>query len=573
MPSTETVIWANVDTYKNEFLIDNWSNSSQVNLLFNRDYTYTVGVTPVSYQDIGTLDILGSSDYTEQQVFHLEKFPVDPSTFELYTVDSTAEVWDQWTRVDTYQDLLNAGLTASYPANYYYLDKDLGRVVFGTINAGIPIDGRYICAKYDVLLRVEYEEEDTATIITAWDSDISPVTQSVNQGFICITHQQLNPTRIVLKTDKEAIAGIESLTYGPVYVGSDTAVLRAEVYAQDGTPLPNIEVSMVLTPSAVGSIGGSTSGSSSSTTDGNGYAYSYYQPPIDAEDMGYYATSISAVQGNDLVLDNPTAGLTVDDDLYLYKVLKDDPLLGAIDLDSFLPSPPRSVTQYSEPEYSIRYNVWRDSIIQEYNLEEWDSSIPNGRKVVVYNWDGTAINPILGTTGAFIPTRPTSIDSDGGRLTYPAGALLPSDPDNYLSYPPYYQDIGAYWVVTNKYIEVQASCYSPYYNRIIYSNTIRMKVMLPRYLLGEHVLNQVYTMPFGWKLYESATNNYAAGLDGATFITINPHSGPYEIIDWSVDMNNNDIPDYLEMYGTDYYTGDWADERHSAVAFKVQLTT
>ncbi len=572
MPATNTVVWASVDTYKNEFIIDNWSTPSQVDLIFNRDYTYSIGVTPVSYQDLGTCDVLGSSDYTEQQVFYLTRFPVVPSTFELYTVDSTGEIWELWNRVDSYQALLNAGLAASYPSKYYYLDKDLGRVVFGLIGAGIPEDGRYIVAKYDVTLRVEYEEADTDTTITAWDADVSPVTQTVNQGFVCITHRELDPTSIVLKTDKAIVPLSSPLSYGPVYVGSDSATLRAEVTSQDNTVVPNVEVTLTLTPSSVGFIGGSTSGSASSTTDGNGHAYSSYQPPIDSADMGFYATSIGAVQGNDLVLDNSTAGLTLDDDMYLYQVLKDDPLLGAFSLDSYLPAPPRSVTQLSAPQYTIAYNIWRANIILEYNLEEWDSSLPNGRKVIVHNWDGAAINPILGTVGAFVPTRPTAVDADGGVLTYPAGALLSSNPDAYAFYPPYNHDVGAYWVVSNKYVDVQASCYSSYYNRIIYSNVITFKVMLPQYLLGEHVLNQVYTMPFGWKLYETAAKNHAAGLDGATFLTINPHSGPNEIIDWTIDANNNEIPEGLEGYGTDYLTDEWADERHSAVAFKVQLT-
>jgi hypothetical protein len=56
------------------------------------------------------------------------------------------------------------------------------------------------------------------------------------------------------------------------------------------------------------------------------------------------------------------------------------------------------------------------------------------------------------------------------------------------------------------------------------------RVSLPQYLLGEYLSALGEKVPFGWKLF-SETDNVAAGLDGATFITINPHQGPYEVID------------------------------------------
>lgn len=87
---------------------------------------------------------------------------------------------------------------------------------------------------------------------------------------------------------------------------------------------------------------------------------------------------------------------------------------------------------------------------------------------------------------------------------------------------------------------------------------------MPRYLLGEHISEQLQRIPFGWKIYEDRDNNHAAGLGGATFLTINPHSGPYQIID--VIKN--------------YTTSDWAsyindnDEVELArhVAFKIDVT-
>jgi hypothetical protein len=62
-------------------------------------------------------------------------------------------------------------------------------------------------------------------------------------------------------------------------------------------------------------------------------------------------------------------------------------------------------------------------------------------------------------------------------------------------------------------------------------------------MLGVYINSLGEKVPFGWKLIED-DNNVAAALDGATFITINPFSGPYPIIDL---VDNTGL------------TGDWAD--------------
>lgn len=574
LPATQLPIWANVDTTKREFVVDR-SVDGVTKLLFNDDYIESVGVTPASIQDFGTGDILGASTGASGQLFKLKRFPVIPSTFSLYVVDADASTWEEWTRVDTYQDLVDyMDLPYAYGNKYYYLDKDLGRVVLGDAESGIPPFGHYLVAIYDVTFRIEYEEKDCSTNIEAWDADCSPVTQTTNQGFVCISHEELEPASISLKISKNLIPLEDPAVYGPLYVGNDYATLRAEVLSSTDTPVPNVEVEFSLTPSSIGAIGGSSNGLGYATTDGNGHAYTFYQPPVDAEEMGFYASSEDAVQGDQLHLDNPEAGLTLDDDIYLYKVLKDDPFLGMTFHDYLvdnLPTPP----WWADPvTYPHQYEIWKDQMVQLMQLAEWDvSPNPNGRKVIVYNWSATAINPVLGGAGAFIPTRPLSVDASGGVLTYPTGALLPSDPYYMMAYPPYFQDIGAYWVAATKYIEFRASCWSTFYNRRIYSNIIRARIQLPRYLLGEYVNEQLYKIPFGWKLYQDGERNHAAGLDGATFLTINPHSGPYQIVDLVIDSDDDGVPDYWDPYEyqDQSFTGDWASAPWSGISFKVTV--
>jgi len=559
-PTTEKVIWSGVDTTKKEFVVDRHVEGVTA-LKFNRNYIEHVGVSPGSFSDLGACDVLGQSTGGADQLFYLSLFPVLPDTFHLYVVDANSEEWEEWTRVETYHELLslmNIGLVQPYlySGKFYFLDRDLGIVVFGDASTGIPEEGKWIVAEYDKTLRIEYEEADLSTSVTAWKADVNPVSQAVNEGFVCITHEPLEAAKISLDIDKEELSSGSSV-YGPIQVGNDWARLIAKVSTFRDVPVPNKEVTFHATP-LVGALGGSSTGKSFGATNSEGLAYTHYQPPLDADSIGHYALSSDAVQGDWLRLDEENTGLTEADEVYLYQVLKDDPLLGMHSsyVSGFLPDPP----EWADPVLSpVLYEQWVENQKIELGLEDWIINTathkPNGRKVVVYQWDSSATNPIDGTSGAFSPVRPLEVSSDGSMLRFPSGSLYSSNPYDTCTSNPMGYDIGGYWVVGSFYVDFWATCWSAYYNRTIESNRIRAKITLPQYLLGEHVNNQLHKLPFGWKLFRSTEQNHAAGLDGATFLTINPQAGPYEILTW-----------YNE--GS---TGEWAQAIMSVASFKVTV--
>jgi len=562
-PTTGQIMWDGVDTTKREFVVDRHVEDI-ITLKFNRDYVEHVGVSPVKIDDLGACDVLGQSTGSEEQLFYLSRFPVIPDSFKLYVVDAENKSWEEWTRVETYHELLTmmgVGLVApyNYGGNFYYLDRDLGIVVFGDASTGIPVEGQWVVAEYDKTLRVEYEEADLPTDIEAWDADVNPVSQAINQGFVCITHEPLEAANITLSIDEEEISA-EDAIFGPVEIGNDWARLIAEVTTYNGTKVPDKEVAFHMTP-LVGFLGASDTGESYGVTNAEGLAYSYYQPPLDAESIGHYALSEDAVDGSGwLKLDEESTGLTEADEIYLYQVLKDDPLLGMHQsyVEDYLPDPP----EWADPDLSpVLYEQWVENQKIELGLEDWaintSANRANGRKVIVYQWDDSATNPIDGTSGAFAPVRPLEISDDGSRLRFPAGALYPSDPYSTSASNPMGYDIGGYWVVGAFYVEFWATCWSAYYNRTIESNRITAKVILPRYLLGEHVNEQLQKLPFGWKIFRSTEYNHAAGLDGATFLTINPQAGPYEILTW---YNG----------GT---TDEWAQAIMSVASFSATITS
>jgi hypothetical protein len=176
----------------------------------------------------------------------------------------------------------------------------------------------------------------------------------------------------------------------------------------------------------------------------------------------------------------------------------------------------------------------------------------------VDNYDATAIHPVTGELGATMPVRPVLVEKittpgdtyEGKwRAIYPKDAVPdcdPADPSN---------NVGGYWLASTMSVTFQASCFSPYYNRTVYSNELSARISIPDYLLGVYTNEYLQKIPFGWKL-PTNTDSVASGLNGATFITVNPHQGPYKILD----LVNGTTDD------------DWASSPFNTVGFKFEIT-
>jgi hypothetical protein len=579
------ILWDNVDTTKREFIVDK-TIDGVTRLFFNKDYVSTRGVVPSVYSDLAACVYLGTSTASDYQVFKLPDFPVlADSSFHLYVADSSSS-FVEWTRVDSWIDLI---WTDFLVKDKYFVDKDLGIIYFGAAsNGGVPDTGRNIVASYTVVPRIEYEEELTDKTTIAIEADVNPVTQSTNQGFVCISHSEIEPASISLSIDKSLMDG-STTVHGPIYAGSDYGLLRATVISATGDVVPSTKVTFRMSQDNIGYLDGSDQ--SMAVTDGKGNAYCLYQPPSVGDDLGYYSTRAEdcddpAYPGQrQLVIFDSNAGLSnTTQDIYLFQILKDDLILGYSTVGDYLLSlfqadPPTWVdTQSTPPTWltdtpayglpdnfpaeasELAYERWKEEIILAYDLKEFvepSATSPNqkveGRKVVVYQINDIdnvypgAIDPVTGLAGTIVPVRPLSIsqmDDGNWRVVYPAGSL-----------PSTGTTIGSYWVVSSKVLEFQASCWSPYYNRTIYSNKIMAKVSLPDYMLGVYVNDMDQEIPFGWKI--TGLDNKAAALNGATFITVNPFSGPYPIIDFVTDEGE---------------TGDWADAPFRTSNFIFNLT-
>lgn len=575
------IYWDNVDTYKKEFIVDN-SIDDIFRLFFNRDYIKTVGVEVSSVSDLFACEHLGKStgsghyilsDGTTEiyvQSYYLKYFPVfTGNDFHLYVSDDTT--YTEWTPVNSWWDLISEVRNTSY-----FVDKDLGIVYFASQNpTKLPIQGINIYAQYSVNLRIEYEPFDSNFNITASQSNLNPISQGTNQGFVCISHQNLDPASITLTIDKPII-DITAATkeHGPIEIGSDYAVLTANVKSVSGINLPNIPVTFEMNPVGLGFLNGGSI--AYGLTNGSGNAYASYQSPVSANELGFYSTRArdctnpSYSSYRELVINSTDPGLLgQEENLYLYQIEKDDIILGYKTVEDFLDDlfAEQSPAWVTDSTTRIK---WNSEMVNKYELADFveptiEGEPINGRKIIVYkidgspNYDATALNPVTGQLGAVMPVQPVLIEEiteslgDGTeglwRVIFPENSL----PDCGTS-----EDIAGYWLIGTKRVSFQAHCWSPFYSSEIYSNTVIARLTLPDYMLGVYTNELGVKIPFGWKI-QTDTDNVASAINGVTFVTINPADGPYQILDLVSDPSA-----IIE-------TGTYADAPFRTIGFKLKI--
>lgn len=476
----DTLYWDNVDTTKREFIVSTLGDTTK--LLFNQSAIeqITSVTAPSALSDFNDLEYLGDSDGGDNQRFESDVFPIsDDSYVKVYVVNTDVGSWKEYSIVDSF---------TTY--NQVKVDTDHGIITFADSTCGVPDTNLAIYLAYRAVPRVEYEEDGFGDETVAVDANVNPMQQSLNRGFVVLSRSDLDVSEIILSTVKERYKG-KADTFGPISVGSDYAPLEALVLSEDGQPVPNVKVNfeLVSTPN-FGTIAGVATEMVSASL-ANGKAYSSYIPPVDVNSMGFF---ISSLAGSNLIEVDAEAQFDDVDSVYTYLVLKDDPWKGKVGADTSIGEIP------------------------------WVADPPNGRKVILYSWDATAINPITGRLGAYAPVRPSSI-SGGYQLYYPSALDVP-DPSNVVGT----DNLGAYWIVSDRFVDVQASVFSPKLNRTIFSNIITLRVEIPSYMKGSYINEALQEIPFGWRLRD---DNYevASAIGGATFISINPVAGPYPIID------------------------------------------
>lgn len=575
------IIWDNVDRTVDEFTI--LESGSNPYVVFNKQYSEEVAQTP-GYPG----EFLGYSDGSVLQEFHLKYSPVDRTTGILvrsYLTDVVSgQVWQP------------IALDQTISGYQVRVDYDLGLLRFGdTAVSGIevPAAGDKVVCNYRKTIALEYEPENTIDTVLGHETSVNPIYRQNSGGFIYLGRREEDPASIVLTS---TLPLLQTNYYGPLAIGNAFAPLIATVKDAKGNVLEDQAVTFFITSTPV--VGGFSGASSViGVTGPEGEAKTYYNPPRGISDMGEYITAsdwsvdnsptgefsaytqITKLHTQDLVVSSNV------DDIFLYEVYVDDPLLGVLDTTLNHSDIDAQLTEYYKDFFDENQiwgptgmpvpasGVWEgepaktptDEAItwEDTHRTIWGLPAPSifqtsagmGRKKIVAALDGQALNPHTFSSGAVSPVQPIAVIASGEDeydVIYNTSNIDLAKPTGTDTIPS--GSFYSYFLVSPSVVTVQASVYNARLKKTITSNEISLRLTIPSYLSGlwiidainQNHINEISSVlstitannqkvPLGFRL-RSSNVTLAAAIGGVTFLDVNRQYNydPYDEDDLSM---------------------------------------
>jgi len=468
------IIWANVDLFKDEFVVDRTNQK----FIFNKTYIERIGISPATTnEEVLSCELLGEHIQNQDMILTTEHFPIVPDSAKLYAYD---KINDTFFEVPLVADLSTP--SATMPAA---IDYDTGLISFGETwiftdlsvkqsDLGVAI---MFYITYEKTPRIEYEPAFSSDLKEA-DININPLKLGTNRGFLFLSERDNFLYKIVVTVDKPLMG---NSIYGPMYTGGDYAVISAKAYNLSGQPLSDAEITFDIEAGDFGYLNGQQ-GPVTSFTDFKGHAYATMNTSSTLESVSAITSTLS-VDNKELILDDAVEGWTTLEDVYLFQLRTDDLVLQ--DGDN------RKVIVYTYDNDAIDPNKYQDWL---------EAGSP--RDAV----DDTE-HPYYFKTGGNVPLRPISID--GNRVTYD------------VELDPVAGDVAGYLVTTGKIVKVNVSGFNELHRSTVRGNSVSLKIQLPTYVTGafvDYMNNYVY---YGFRFADE--HAFAASSIGtATFLTINP---------------------------------------------------
>lgn len=440
------------DTSVLECVIDN------KDLLFNAPPT---NYLPIKYPQSTSTDVYSYKSFLEKQNANPENFalltdlyPVG-TAFNLYEDYSTA--FHQWTKTSSFSGSENA------TDKVFVLDRVRGvvhlnpeatefpRSFYLSYHPEVMVQGHLRSAGEDVHL----PREPFARVLD----------HQVGSYYYCIKEKDDLAPVLSLTSESMSLTGD---TFSGAFYGQPPSLIQGRCFHPVTLkPLPG-QTLRISNERGIGKIVGMRGTSMLIQSDPNGEFSFYYQPPslLQAGVSGWSQTSSSLSLSSSHYFDTSLQ------DLYLYTVWKDDPLVG------------------------------RDSTSAIEGEVEWDSVLMNGRHVIVHAYSTGMRNPVTNTAGAWAPVRPVAFTETS--LTYATD--LPGT-DN---------KVAGYWVTGSR--EALFSISGQEF-KILNQHTEQSQ---------GNWFSGAFDYPLGWRL--PGLVDPSSVLDGALYFTLNPLFGDHAIL-------------------------------------------
>ena len=466
--SNGDIIWANVDTLKDEFIIDR-DNSK---FIFNKIFIERVGVSSGSptLDDVLSCELIGESSEKPDLIFTTALFPLNKDSAKIYVLDSSDNSFEEWTVVGNIED-------AAPGEKSVELDYDTGFVFFGDEDSygAIPPLLNKVYIAYEKTARIEYEPVSSSDDKLS-DIDVNPLRLGTNRGFLLLSERDNFLARIEVTVNKPSLGvGL----YGPMYVGGDYATITARAFNMSNQPISDVEITFDIISGDFGNLNGQ-SGPVTSITDFNGYAYAIIGSSSSLDSVSQETTSLSGDQ-KQLFLDESIYGFVSPEDVSIFQIKTQDDGIGGS----------RLVMVYTYDSNAIDPNKYQDWL----EAGSPRAAIDNSSHEYYFK------------TGGNIPLRPTTVA--GNILTYP------------IELDTIGGDVLGYKVTTGKLIDISITGKNDLHRSVVQATPVGIKVQMPLHLTGtfvDHLNNYVY---YGFRLADEHT--FAASSIGTgTFLTINP---------------------------------------------------
>jgi hypothetical protein len=547
---SESILFENVDQSFDEFVIV--TSGEQTKIILSNQYSEPVGSGIVP----NDLEFCGYADGSSSQQFHTQFAPVDYGmSVEVYSYLTTSGPVTQWTVIDFDQTLVG---------NQVKFDYDLGILEFGDPEQGqtIPAAGHTIGVKYYKTVYAEYEPDYTQNTVTAIEANVNPIYRRNSRGFLYLATALEDPAVVDLRA---ALPELQSNQFGPLNIGSSFAPIIATVKDSKGQELEGQVVDFYITSvPAAGSFGVALADkTTSSFTDENGEARVFYIPPRGINDIGESIqaenwTEVTNTVGTEYEAYSEVTKLTTTNlliqgnlqDVFLYEVYIDDPILGLRDVTLGTNNSAVQVANYYN-EFFTENEITggtKDAEWEDAHRETWDlvkplifsENLGLGRKKIVATVDSTAINPYTFEEGAVSPVQPINIENlGGGQYNVVFDTSTFDIPEPSASLPSPTGTLHSYFVVAPTEVKLQAEVFNERRNKYIKSNEISIKLSIPSYLSGLWIVDSInqnhideispllanitasgQRVPLGFRL-RSSRITLAAALDGVTFLDVN----------------------------------------------------
>lgn len=325
--------------------------------------------------------------------------------------------------------------------------------------------------------RIDYQFYDAYRIEK--NINLKPLYMTKSNGILQISPQEKHVSSILLECNKTLNS---QNIYESLYLGNDTAILKATCLNGNGKPVNEVLVTFENLSEDLDLKFEGDSSSISNITNIFGFTKTSLLVPFSS------AESLSLISNN--VIDNQ---IVFEENILSKMIAQEITLFQILAYNGI-----EKINQSEISNYQTLASSYKPPLIER----------------LVYKWNDNILNPISKTNGAYTIIKP--IESNASSLFFDTNlpVCINENPESIVY---------KYKIYFSRVAKLQAKCIDPASGNLVKSNEILLRIDLPLHMKGINTLGIPYGFGFKNNIGDSELKVLGTGLGGANFITINPN--------------------------------------------------